>query len=125
MRMYIKQGDTETYTTFASTNPHKTRHLIFSMMEENKSSEFITQMLNDFAHYGWTSELPEHTLGSLIELPPLFGRIEITLYAVGSERMGTWNDTEARKHLRNARKVLKHYGFEKVPHRKLTLADLM
>jgi len=122
MRMYIPEGDNNTYVTFVSTMPHKTRILLVSFMENSKPDN----LLADLEAYGW-SEDNNVGLRPLITFPSLTnpGRVELDLHAAGSGRLGAWSDSEATKNLRNARKVLKHYGFNGVPHRKLTIADMM
>lgn len=122
MFIYVEQGDTEAYLTFASKQPHKTKFLAISYHVDHKPY-FFDDLINDLRKVGWAEE--NAALRSLVELPPLFGRKEIHLFAKGSSSFDMWTDEEAKVHMRNARTVLRRYMIKGVPHRKLTIADLM
>ena len=122
MLIYIDKDDVQTYLTFASKAPHKTRSLLISFNVDNKSYMF-DDMINDLRKAGWAEE--NATLRPMIELPPLFGRKEISLWAKGTGLFESWTDEEAKIHMRNARTVLRRYNIKGVPHRKLTIADMM
>lgn len=122
MLIYVEPEDVQTYMTFASRQPHTTRSLVISYNVDNKSYMF-DDLIRDLGEAGWSEANAD--MMRLVELPPLFGRKEITLYAKGSTRLNMWTDEEAKVHMRNARTVLRRYGIKGVPHRKLTIADLM
>lgn len=117
MLIDVPEGDTLTYVTFASSNPHKTRFLVISYMEINKPGVLLTEL----EAWGWSKD---NGLQPLIDFP-INGRFEIRLYAKGSGPCDKWTEEEGRTHLRNARRALSTFGFNKVPHRKLTTADMM
>lgn len=119
MFIYVPQGDHQTYLTFASKAPHKTRFLAISFMDTKKPHDLI----NDLRDVGWAEE--NASLMPLAPISPLNGRYEVHLFAHGSGLFDMWTDDEQKKHMANARRVLRKYGITGVPHRKLTLADMM
>lgn len=122
MFIYTEEGDTNYYLTFASKAPHKTKFLVISFHVDHKMY-FHDDLIEDLRKVGWAEE--NAALRSLVELPPLFGRKEIHLFARGSDLFDSWTDEEAKKFMRDARTVLRRYNIKGVPHRKLTLADMM
>lgn len=117
--MYVKEGDHQTYLTFASKSPHKTRWLVISFMEDTEP----TALIDDLRDAGWARE--NASLLPLIEFPTLNGRKEIDLSAKGSDIFGYWTVDERKMHMANARKALRKHGITGVPHWKMTLADMM
>lgn len=119
MFIYVDENDHQTYITFASKAPHKTRMLLISYMVDDKPAELI----NTLEQAGWAESRAE--MLPLFPAPPLHGRVEVALHVVGSAVFGYWTDNEARVNMAICRKVLRKFDFMKVPHLKLTLADMM
>lgn len=117
MLIYVPEGDTGTYVTFASSNPHKTRFIAISFMEDNKPND----LLEELESWGWAKDNGPFPLIDF----SINGRFEIHLHAKGSGPCSMWTEEEGKTHLRHARRALKSYGFNRVPHRKLTIADMM
>lgn len=118
MLIYVPEGDEQTYITFASKHPHKTKMLLISFMEDNEPKELV----DDLAVVGWAED---NGLMPLYKMPSLNGRLEIQLHTEGSASFGFWTEDEARINMAKARKMLRKHGITGVPHRKLTLADMM
>lgn len=88
-------------------------------------------LLRDLAAIGWTWDAgmrkPDNydPLAPVPRAPAFGGRVEIDVTAKGTEVFGDWTKAEQQRYQRGIRKVLAMHGFVKVPHRKLTLADLL
>lgn len=112
---------------FASKSPHDTRWLEVSYPDD----KIPTDLLRDLAAISWTWDAGMRKTSNYdplvpVPLAPAFGgRVEIDVTARGSGMFGGWTKAEKQRHLRGIRKVLAMHGFVKVPHRKLTLADLL
>lgn len=119
MLIYVENGDTNFYITFASKAPHKTRSLVINFVD----GDMPTELIDDLREVGWAKE--NAGMLPLVELPPLDNRREIDLFAKGTGMFGDWTEEESKTHLRNARRVLKKHGVIGVPHYKLTYADLV
>ena len=118
MYIYVEQDDHETYITFASATPHRTRSLLISFMEDKRPDDLI----NDLRDAGWAEDNAQ--MMALLPASPLYGRLEISLWTETHGLFQSWTDDEKRKYLASARRVLKKYGMTGVPHRKLTYADM-
>ncbi len=112
---------------FQSKHPHETRWLKMSYPD----GQIPVALLRDMAAVGWTWDAGMRKLKGydpLVPIPcaPAFGgRVEIYIMAKGTGLFGSWMKEESRQHLRRIKKVLAMHGFGKVPHHKLTLADLL
>lgn len=112
---------------FESKHPHDTRWLKLSYSE----GAIPTALLRDLAAVGWTWDAgmcKRDTYDPQVPVPhaPAFGgRVEVGIVANGSGLFGSWSPAEKRRYMREARRVLTMHGFVKVPHYKLTLADLL
>lgn len=122
MLMFIEdKEDTQVYMTFASDEgDRKTKSLLVSFMENDKP----TELLDALEQAGWSNN---H--GDLMPLMPassLFGRMELELTSPGSTGFfKRWTADEAKANMAACRKVLRKFGFTKVPHWKLTMANRM
>ena len=117
MFIYVPEGDTLTYVTFASSNPHKTRFLAISFMEDRKPVDLLAEL----EVWGWAKDNGPFPLIDFA----INGRFEIHLHAKGSGPCDMWTEEEGSTYLRRARRALSTFGFNGVPHRKLTTADMM
>lgn len=112
---------------FVSKHPHDTRWLKLSYPD----GSIPTALLRDLAAVGWTwdSGMRKRDIyDPLVPVPhaPAFGgRVEVDIVTKGSSLFGSWTPAEKRRYMREAKRALSMHGFVKVPHCKLTLADLL
>lgn len=112
---------------FLSKHPHDTRWLSIKYPDD----VVPTALLRDLVAVGWTWQPGMRKLVSYDPLlpvpsaPPFGGRVEVDIEAKGTGISGSWTPEESAAHMRRVRKVLRKHGFLRVPHNKLTLADLL
>lgn len=112
---------------FQSKHPHETRWLKLSYPD----GQIPVDLLRDMAAAGWTWDAGMRKpdgYDPLVPIPysPAFGgRVEIDITAKGTGLFGSWTKEEKQRRLREIRKVLAMHGFVKIPHHKLSLADLL
>jgi len=120
--MFIEdQNDTQVYVIFASDECDRTtKSLLVNFMENDKPVE----LLDVLEQAGWSNNHGD--LMPLMPASPLFGRVELELTSPGTEgRFRRWTADDARTKMAACRKALRKFGFTKVPHWKLTLANRM
>lgn len=113
---------------FQSKHPHDTRWLRMSYPD----GQIPSDLLRDMAAVGWMWDAgmrkPDNydPLVPIPIAPPFGGRVEIDIVgAKGTGLFGSWTKAEGQRHMREIKRVLAMHGFVKIPHHKLTLADLL
>lgn len=101
---------------FESKAPHTTPWLSI----EHPVGEEPEELLAKLAELGWKPSV------RLQFAPPIEGRQErIVEPPPGTGLFTTWTDEEAKKHMPAVRRLLRRYGFDRVPWNRLELADLI
>lgn len=112
---------------FKSKRPHDTLWLELSYPEK----QVPTDLLRDMAKAGWRWSPGMRKVGKYdpllpVPLAPAFGgRVTIEIAIKGSGIFGSWTEEEAKRYMRQIRKVLRQHGFIGVGHHKLTLEDML
>lgn len=100
---------------FESKAPHTTPWLSI----EYPVGERPADLLIDLAGIGWTEN-------ERFTLPPLDGTQELELSPpTGTAFFGGWTPAEAKRNMPPVRRLLRRYGFDRVPWNRLTLEDLL
>lgn len=100
---------------FQAKAPYDTWTLFIEHEPTNKP----TMLLEELMKAGWSTE------GERQPLMQVTPKHRIYLGVRGTGPFGRWTDAEAKKSMASARKVLRRFGFEKVPKHKLTHAETM
>jgi hypothetical protein len=98
---------TDTTVAFESKAPHTTCLISLDYPEAAPPTDLIQAL----AEVGFAPD-------GLAGLPPLDGRAEVQLVKRGSDLFGGWTAEEQTQNMRQARAVLKRFGFARVPHDK-------
>lgn len=103
---------------FESKHPHTTPWLSI----EWPVGEEPVELLAKLAELEWV----ENPLFEARRLPPLDGIQEVNLSPPkGSDIFYGWKPAEAKKHMPAVRRLLRQYGFDRVPWNRLELVDLI
>lgn len=101
---------------FVSKFPHTTLslRLWFPVHDEP------TDLLEALRKIQWAQD------ASIRRLPALDGIQELNIHGpYGSGLFKGWTSDERRAHMKTVRTLLRGYGFSRIPHHKLTLAELL
>ena len=98
---------------FVSKEPHSTLWIEIQFPSKDRP----TRLIEGLAGIGFRSEVPP--------VPPLSGVQTIDLVKEGTGIFGSWTPEEYRVNMREARALLRSYGFRNVPRKRLTPMDLL
>ena len=100
---------------FESKAPHTTPWLSVEYPVGEAPEELLAQL----STLGWEDD-------GLRRAPPIDGRQEVALLPpAGTGLFGGWSEDEARRHMPAIRRVMRQYGYDRVPWNRLELADLI
>lgn len=103
-----------------SKPPHHTRWVVL----EADTLEEMDQLAACFLACGWEETTTVRPLGRHENARPLL-QARRTFAKNGSGLFGGWAADETKTYLRQARKLLAQQGIKHVPHKRLTMADLI
>jgi hypothetical protein len=101
---------------FSSKAPHTTLWLDLEFPANAEPKDLLAAL----ATAGWKED---KNFGG--RLPPLGGRQKITVGSPGSDMFKSWTEAERKSKMAAVRAVLRAHGLTSVPHRRLTLADML
>lgn len=99
--------------SFVSKDPHSTPWIEIQFPSKDRP----TKLIEGLAGIGFRSELPS--------VPSLNGVQTIELVKHGTGIFGSWTPEEYKVYMREARALLRRYGFCNVPRKRLTPMDLL
>jgi hypothetical protein len=105
---------------FESKPPHHTRWVVL----EADTLEEMDQVAGLFLACGWEETTTVRPLGSQKNGRPVL-QAKRTLAKNGSGLFRGWTPDEAEAYIHQARNILAREGINKVPYKKLTMADLI